>query len=210
KNQRMDLSLNDGNNRIATTGERHGFAAPVSPEGKLNYTYPRMARSIQTMMAGADKIAVMNEEYDDVSFGFIPDYYMTEYRYPSSKKAQKLHENLEANRAYGAWEIMARAMLLAGYRFTAIDIQNKPLRMEQTKTIALPSARYMDSNVQQKLVDYLTAGGNILLYGEVPLYDMEGKDCRILHEALGVTYTGEKYASQEYFLSVEPTPNCFL
>ncbi|MEH7237240.1 beta-galactosidase [Bacillus sp. JJ1562] len=209
RNYRTEFPLNDGNDRIATTGERHGFAAPVGPEGELNYSYPRMARSIQTMMAVSDKLAVMDEEYDDVAFGFIPDYYMTEYHYPTSEKVSKMYNNLTANRAHGAWEIMARAMLLAGYRFTAVDVQNKSLDPEKTKTIALPSARYMDRDVQRKLVEFLQIGGSLLLYGEVPLFDMEGKDCTILADALGVTFTGHKEASQEYFLSIEPDPNGF-
>ncbi|MFB1051006.1 hypothetical protein ACEWET_08600 [Paraliobacillus sp. JSM ZJ581] len=210
RNYRTDWKLNDGNDRIATTGERHGFAAPVNPEGELNYTYPRLAQSIKTMMAVSDKLAVMNEEYDAVAFGFIPDYYMTEYHYPLSEKVKEMHHNLTANRAHGAWEIMARAMLLAGYRFTAVDVQNKVLDPKETKTIALPSASYMAREVQTKLVNFLNEGGGLLLYGEVPIYDMEGKDCTILARALGVSYAGHKQATQEYFLSVETDPNSFI
>ena len=126
KNYRFEDSLGDGNDRIAFTGEHHGFAAPVGPEGKLNYTFPRMARSIKTMMAVADKIAAMDEERDNISFAFIPDYYMTEYRYPKSDKMAEVIANIRSNRAYGSWESMGRAMLLMGYRFGAVDIQNKP------------------------------------------------------------------------------------
>src|SRR5690625_3167501 len=37
-NYRLEDKLEDGNDRIATTGERHGFAAPVSPEGDRKST----------------------------------------------------------------------------------------------------------------------------------------------------------------------------
>jgi len=201
-NYRLEDKLEDGNDRIATTGERHGFAAPVSPEGELNYTYPRMARSIKTMMAVSNKLAVMNEVHDDIAFGFIPDYYMTEYRYPNSAKVQEVFKNIEANRAAGAWEIMARAMLLAGYRFTGIDVQNKRLDPESVGTIVLPSARYMSPNIQKSLVGYLESGGCLLLYGEVPQFDMEGQTCTILADALQVEHKGYQTAGPNYFLSV--------
>lgn len=188
RNYRMDVNLKDGNNRIAMTGERHGFAAPISPEGKLNYTYPRMARGIKTIMAVADHASMMNEEHDAVSFAFIPDYYMTEYCYQESVKQKEIYENISSNRASGAWEIMGRAMLLANYRFTAVDIQNKSLDVNKTPVLALPSARYMHQTIQQKLVDYVTAGGGIMLYGEVPLFDMEGNPCTIFADALGIIY----------------------
>jgi beta-galactosidase len=202
RNYRLNSKPNDGNDRIAFTGERHGFAAPVSPEGELNYTYPRMARVIQTMMAVSDKLAVMQEEHDGVSFAFIPDYFMTEFRYPKSKKLNQIIQNIEANRASGAWEIMARAMLLAGYRFGAVDIQNQPLDPEAVRVLAIPSARYMDANLQLKLVNYLNGGGGILIYGEVPVFDMEGKACTILADALGVKVTGIRRASEDYYLSL--------
>jgi beta-galactosidase len=201
-NYRFDQKRNDGNDRIAFTGERHGFAAPVNPEGELNYTYPRMARVNKTIMAVADKLAKMDEEHDAVSFAFIPDYFMTEYRYPKSERMTEIIRNLEANRAHGSWEIMARAMLLAGYRFGSIDIQNKPIDPKKTPVLTLASARYMHDDIQQKLVDYLNAGGKILLYGEVPTYNMEAKPCTILADALGVKPIGIRRDSGEFYLSI--------
>ncbi|WP_059172406.1 beta-galactosidase [Bacillus sp. FJAT-27445] len=202
-NFRMDQALHDGNDRIAFTGERHGFAAPVSPEGKLNYTFPRMARGIKAVMAVAEKAAAMDEQRDGVAFAFIPDYYMTEYRYPKSTKMAEIASNLEANRAGGGWESMARSMLLAGYRFGAADIQNKPLSASEVPVLALPSAKYMSREIQQKLVDYLDEGGGILLYGEVPEYDMEGHECSILADALGVKPIGVRRDSGGYYLSLQ-------
>jgi beta-galactosidase len=202
RNYRMDNEYSDGNDRIAHTGERHGFAAPISPEGELNYTFPRMARSIKTIMAVSDKLAVMEEERDSVAFAFIPDYYMTESRYSKSEKMKKMYQNIEANRAGSAWDNMARAMLLAGYRFGSVDIQNKRIDPTETPVLAVPSARYLHREIQQKLVDFLHAGGNILLYGEVPTHDMEAKPCTILADALGVQPTEVRTANLNYKLSV--------
>ncbi|WP_408007659.1 beta-galactosidase [Pseudalkalibacillus sp. A8] len=202
RNYRLDQKFDDGNDRIAHTGERHGFAAPISPEGELNYTFLRMARATKTMMAVADKLAVMEEEHDDVSFAFIPDYFMTESRYPNSEKIKEMYQNIEANRASAAWDNMARAMLLAGYRFGSIDVQNRTIDPKSTPVLVLASALYMDEGLQQKLADYLSDGGNILLYGQVPTYDLEGEPCTIFAEALGVKPTGFRQASQHYALSV--------
>ncbi|MCU9612673.1 beta-galactosidase [Caldibacillus lycopersici] len=202
RNYRFDELVHDGNDRIAITGEHHGFAAPVGPTGKLNYTFPRMARSIQTMMAVADKLAAMNEERDDVAFAFIPDYYMTEYRYPHSKKMREILANIEANRGAGAWESVGRALLLLGYRFTALDIQNKQFTKENAAVLVVPSAKYLDQTIQSKLVQYMNEGGTIILYGEVPQFDMEGNPCTILAEALGIEEMTERYDVDRYWLSV--------
>lgn len=202
RNYRLKEKRNDGNDRIASTGERHGFAAPISPEGELNYTYPRMARSIKTMMAVSDKIASMDEERDDVAFAFIPDYYMTESHYPKSEKIKEIYQNLEANRSNMAWENVARAMLLAGYRYGSVDIQNKQIDVKNTPVLVIPSAKYMHKHIQGKLVDYLNNGGGLLLYGEVPTHDMEGNPCNLLTNALGAQPVGMQLAGPDYDLSV--------
>ncbi|MEQ6377843.1 beta-galactosidase [Bacillaceae bacterium S4-13-56] len=202
RNYRLSEKHNDGNDRIASTGERHGFAAPISPEGELNYTYPRMARSIKTMMAVSDKLARMQEERDGVAYAFIPDYFMTESRYPSSEKMREIYQNIEANRTTAAWENMGRAMLLAGYRYGSVDIQNKPINASETPVLAIASARYMHKHIQEKIIQYLQDGGSILLYGEVPTHDLEGNSCTLLMDALNIKHANIYYDRLHYNLSV--------
>jgi beta-galactosidase len=60
----------------------------------------------------------------------------------------------------------------------------------------------MAADVQRRLVGYATAGGSILLYGDVPLFDMEGEPCTALLEALGLTPVGTRRAEAFYYLSL--------
>ena len=201
-NYRLEPPPDDGNGRIAHTGERHGFAAPVSPEGTLNYSYPRLARATLAMRAVGGKLATMREERDRVRLGFIPDYYMTEYHPPFSEAVLGFVANLEANRGRGAWELMCRAMLLAGYRFGALDIQNRPLSVADTPVLVLPSARYMAAAIQEKLAAWLRGGGKLLLFGDLPRFDMDGGPCSPLADVLGVRPAGSVFTGEERFLSV--------
>jgi beta-galactosidase len=202
-NYRLQDLPNDGNDRIAITGERHGFASPISPEGELTYLFPRMSKSIKTILTN-QKLASMEEELDNVTFAFIPDYFMTEYYYPKSKKMKSFIKNLETNRIGSAWEIVAKALLLKNYRFGAIDIQNNDLDISKTKVLVLASALYMDKEIQTKLEKYLYQGGSIFLLGELPLYDMEGNPCTILGDAIGVKIKETIYDKDHYYLSIYP------
>ncbi|GCE31230.1 glycoside hydrolase [Dictyobacter alpinus] len=202
RNYMLPEAVHDGNDRIAFTGERHGFAAPVDPEGRLTYSYRALAQVNKAISAVSDKLATMHEEHDALTFAFIPDYYMTEYRYPSSAKANEIVRNLEANRGAGAWDALAKALLLAGYRFGALDVQHRELVPQTTPLLVLPSARYMAGALQRKLADYVQAGGKLLLYGEVPLFDMEGREERILADALGLQPAGSRRAVDYYYLSL--------
>jgi len=204
-NHHLEIPVNDGNNRVAFTGQRHGFAAPIDPEGNFNYTFPRMVRSIKTMMSVEDKIATMIEERDNLAFAFVPDYFMTEYKYPQSQKMEKIYANIQSNRAYGAWEILGRAMLLANYRFGSIDIQNKNLNPIETPVLVFACAQYLHKSIQEKLVKYLEVGGKVFVYGELPLFDLYGNDCTILIDYLGLTYNHNLRDGHEFYLSTIAT-----
>ena len=97
---------------------------------------------------------------------------------------------------------MARALLLGGYRFGAVDLQSATLTSDTTPVLALASASYLDATVQEPLVRYLTAGGRLLLCGEVPSYDLERRSCTVLRDALGLSPRGLRLGDHAYFLSV--------
>lgn len=203
-NYHLRTKVNDGNDRIASTGERHGFAAPINPEGELSYTFPRMKRSIKTIMANSEKLATMEEEHDNIAYGFIPDYFMTESYYPQSEKMKEIIRNLEANRSSTTWNIISKLMILLNYRFGAIDIQNKPINHGEVKVLVVASARYMSKEIQEKLVDFTSNSGNLLIGGEIPIYDMEGNPCTILADALGVKVLDTLYNKHKFFMSIYP------
>lgn len=207
RNYKMDetLGVDDGNGRIAFTGERHGFAAPIGPEGEYNYTYDRMAQVIRLLGANGDKLADMQEERDLLALGFIPDYYMTEYCYPKSEKEKKMQENLMRFRGYDGIERFARSLLLNNFRFSAVNIQEREIDAETVKTLVVFSASYMEEKVQKRLTEYASAGGNLVLYGMLPEMDMEGNPCTVLKDALAVGEMKLYEGTYRYFLSVQPT-----
>jgi beta-galactosidase len=200
-NYRMERQYGDGNDRISFTGERHGTGAPVNPEGKFSYTFDRLARVNTTALAVEDKLTGMREEHDNLAIGFIPDYWMTESRYPKSELVADINQRLRDTRFGGPRRVMARSLLLSGFRFGAIDIQNRPLPQEG-RVLALAPALYMAAEVQRKIVDFLRFGGKALFHGELPRYDMTGAPCTILLDALGLEPVGRRESTHQYFLSL--------
>ncbi|HWV36486.1 MAG TPA: beta-galactosidase [Thermomicrobiales bacterium] len=201
-NYRLDRRTGDGNDRISFTGERHGTGAPVGPEGQLNYTYDRLARTNAMLLAFEDTLATMDEERDDLAMAFIPDYFMTESVYRGNPVMATIADNLRANRFGGPGQATIRALQQLTFRYTAVDVQNRPLDVATTPVLVLASARYMAAGIQEKLVAYLKAGGKLFLHGEVPLYDMTGADCTALLAALALEPATERVSTHRYFLSV--------
>ncbi len=176
----------DGNQRIAITGARHGFAAPIQPDGTLNYTYNKLKSTTQMILNLEDKLSLMKEDVDGVYIGFLADYYMTEYTNPDAKKTKEMQENLQFHRNSLFWDTLIKHMLLLHYRMKAIHLEHMPLNSETHQLLILGVAKYLAKEIQEKLVNYLKQGGKVFFIGELPIYDMFGDSCTILIDYLNI------------------------
>lgn len=192
----------DGNGRMAFTGQLHGFNAPVQPDGTHNYAYDFIADTAKSIHALNSLIASSRQVLDSVSMAFIPDYFLTEAVYDKSDKMRKMYHNLKRFRCEGQIDQVGRALLGHHISFDVVDVQNEEIPMGHALVIL--SARYMPQKVQQKIANFLEHGGRVLLYGEIPVFDMEGHACTILKDAMKL---GEpEYVENNppvYFLSMD-------
>ena len=180
----LDEPVGDGNDRISFTGERHGTAAPVGPEGQRGLTYEPTRRTVHAVTAMEPWLARMDEEHDNVQLGFVLDSYMTEYHYPGSAAMRDVVEDLQAHRGAGPRKARGRSLLLDGYRFGAVDLQHDD--PAPGGVVALAVGRHLAAEVQRRLVRHVEAGGGLLLLGPLPHLDLEGRPCTVLADALGL------------------------
>ncbi|MBU1142816.1 MAG: beta-galactosidase [Firmicutes bacterium] len=183
-NYRLDYSLSDGNDRIASTGEAHGFAAPISPDGTKSYVFDRTKNVVQLMRSHGLSLAKQKPIYDNITYGFIPDYFMTEFHYPGLEP--KIHRSLQQFRTGGAWDVVVKTLLLLNYNMNATNLDM--FNPDPNKILILPSAEYMSQQVQKRIVTFLQKGGKLLLYGQVPRFDLEGKPCQLLADYLELEF----------------------
>lgn len=172
----------DGNGRMAFTGKLHGFNAPVQPDGTRNYAFDHISRTARAIHALNGLIASSRQKLDNVTMAFIPDYFLTETSYGASEKIRQINSNLKKWRCEGSIDSVARTLLGKNINFDAVDIQHEEIPAD--KTLVMLSARYMPRNIQQKLIDFTAKGGNLLIYGELPEFDLEGNSCTLLLDAL--------------------------
>ncbi|WP_295702123.1 beta-galactosidase [Lapillicoccus sp.] len=183
-NPPLDEPVGDGNDRISFTGERHGTAAPIGPEGQRGLTFAATRDACAAVRANAAWLADMDEEHDDLAMGFVPDAFATEYRYPTSAVMTAVVDDLAAHRGPGGRKALWRSLLLAGHRFSAVNLQDPRAPLPQV--VALGCGRHLDRRVQERLVAHLDGGGGLLLLGLVPEHDLEDAPCAVLAEALGI------------------------
>jgi len=196
RNPMMDDPLSDGNGRIGTTGERHGFAAPIGPEGQLDSVYWAMKDTNEVLMANSEILAMGQEDWDDISLGFIPDYYSTDLK--PEGPMRDLAGKLEAAR--GWQERLIRAMLQRGLSFPAFNLQSG--KMPDTGCLALATSVCLDGLVARRLIEYAELGGRVILFGPVPTLDMVGRPMTMLVDRLGLKLGEMMRGSSEYFPSM--------
>ncbi len=189
-----------GTTRFAITGERHGFAAPVDPEGVPGRTFDATAEAIALVARLQPWLADATEEHDDLALGMVLDAYLTEYRAPGSDDDTEAVGELEHARGTGPRGLLGRVLLSLGYRFGAVDLQDPDVRLPRLVVLGSPSSA--DRPVQERLAAHVSDGGSLLLLGAVPTTELDGTLCTVLADALGVAVVGEERDRPGWFTSV--------
>jgi beta-galactosidase len=211
RNPLLPAPVGDGNDRVASTGERHGFAAPVDPEGRRAPGWDALRGATRAVADAAALLRAARPEPAPVTLGFVPDHYMTEYRYPGSAREAAHVAELERSRGSGPREVLTRALVLGGYAPDAVDLQADGTSGARTlaglpagHVLALGSTPVLDAAVQARLADWVRAGGRLLLHGPVPTIDALGEPCTVLLDALGVAAGARVESTATRFPSVTP------
>lgn len=204
ENYLLKRPAKDGNERMAFTGELHGMNAPVQPDGTHNYSFPQIAKTAKTIHALNELIASSYQVTDHVTLGFLPDYFLTEMCYSKSESITRIHKNLKSLRCENQIDHIIRALLGNYIHFDALDISKEEPDLE--RALVFLSARYMPKEIQIKLIRFMERGGRLLLFGELPEYDLEGKECSLLIDALQLNKPEYKYNHTPlYFLTASST-----
>lgn len=188
RNPMLFEPVGDGNDRIAFTGERHGFAAPIRPEGDLAPWFDETMRLTRAVADQAQTLRAARPERPPVTIGFVVDHYMTEYRVPGSAREAAFVADLERFRGSGAREILTRALVVGGHAPSATLIDG-PAAFDDLPTdqiLALSPTPYLDDDIQGALVGWVRRGGRLLLSGPLPQHDLEGRPATSLIDGLGI------------------------
>ncbi|MCG9896041.1 MAG: beta-galactosidase, partial [Fimbriimonadaceae bacterium] len=194
RNPKLAEAAGNGNGRVSFTGERHGFAAPIDPEGRLTPHFDALAEFAASLEPLRDRLADMDPDSDDLALGWVPDWWNTDFQHGPVmgglvSELQRMREPLDR---------LNRALLWLGFRFQAVDLTRM---MPEKKTLALASPQLMEEGLQVRLADWVKGGGRLFLVGDLPTRDLEGRACTRLLDALGVEAGGRLESRRGFHLS---------
>ena len=181
-------------------GHRHSWQAPVDMDGSLNPQYP-VIQHLGRMLHACEQSLLTTRQEAVVTLGLIPDYYMTEY---ADAATQAFRDELAFYRNEYLFEGMGKGMSVTNLIYEGYDLSApQPISVREHPKLAAFATRYMEADVQQRLVDYVMAGGRLLLFPTVPVMDMRGEPCTILRDALGCKAEVHDFGFAAYIDDVE-------
>jgi beta-galactosidase len=186
--------FSDGeNDPILSPTKRHDWGHPVRKDGTLRkhyFRYPKLSKVLKCY--GSDLIRSRPKTV--ATIGFLLDHFMTEVNNAFSQKATAI---LTHQREVILFDLIARGLSLTHRPFDALDLDNCALNVLQTPVCWVMMEKQCNPETQQKLVDYLQAGGKLILVGRMCVEDFEHRPCTILRDALGILQMedGEPFVS---------------
>lgn len=184
--------LNDIN--FGAFGTYHEWQAAVAPDGTKRPHYYAM-KNFGRQMKVFGSLVSDTAKQTDAAVGFYAPYYETEYL--SGPKI----EEWEWKKLHLFYDGLGRLLQLANINYSLYDIQRMPLEdMKNLPSLIVFSMEFMDEATQQKLVEYVKAGGKLLLNPNMPEQNLSLKKCTILADYLGVKVTGKKGRNLGYYI----------
>lgn len=88
------------------------------------------------------------------------------------------------------------AMMCSAYAPGLTELSGE---MDIKKPLILPCGGEMSRNAQERVTAFIQMGGNVLICGDIPQYDLDGNPCTVLQDALKLSFDRPKKSSSVQF-----------
>lgn len=176
------LFFDGENDPVLSPVKRHDWGHPVRNDGTLRrhyFRYPRLARAL----AAYGKELILARPKTAATIGFLLDDFMTEVNNSFTEERTKI---LTHQREVILFDFIARGLALTHRPFDALELSRARLNVAETPVLWVMMERQCNAAVQQKLVEYVSAGGKLILIGRMGLEEFNHQPCTLLKDTLGI------------------------
>lgn len=170
------------NHPVLSPVRRHDWGPPVRIDGSVRNHYHRYGE-LSAMLNAYGQALITARPQTVTTIGFSIDHYRTEVNNAFTQKSTDLLTLMRDNILF---EAFGKALAITHRPFNALELASAPLDPAQTPTLWTMLTSQCPRHIQQKLMDYLNAGGRLVLAGRLPVEDETRAPCTLLLEALDV------------------------
>lgn len=157
------LFFDGENDPLLSPVKRHDWGHPVRKDGTLRSHYHRYPALSRALAAYGDALTMARPE-TITTIGFLLDDFMTEVNLPSTQQATDI---LTHQREVILFDFIARGLALTHRRYDAVELARADLDPARHPLLWMMLDLSCPVPVQQKLVDYVRAGGRLVVVGRL-------------------------------------------
>ncbi len=177
--------------RKGYSGDTFYWFNPLTPEGERTVAFPLVQR-MSKIVKVAESLIVNAKRRAEVCVLFYPPYYATELERPTGR-ACELQFTPSAIRKPAYFDGLLKVLQILNIDYDMADLSKASAgSLNRYKQVWAFSTDEMNVADQQAIVDYTSAGGNVVLFPYLPDREMSQKPCTIIRDALTVSPSGKE------------------
>jgi beta-galactosidase len=188
------FSGGDNPDGIGSLGRRHDWQAVIAADGSLRPSYNTVQylgsvfRAMQEALVGSDNLA-------DVTIGYYSPYYLTD-TIPDNVSHEAVIERVIHDRTRLHFDGIYRILTALSVPIRAAAVKETALSPETMPVLWLATTPYLDADTTDKLLEYVQAGGHLILGPDIPRFDLQHRPLTSLIDAFGIADIQEQSKTQ--------------
>jgi beta-galactosidase len=171
------------------SGANFYWFTPLSPEGERGSLFPLVQRMSRILHA-SENVILDAERKAEVCMLFYPPYYATELEHPETG-ASGLHFNPSSIRRPAYFDGVLKVLQVLNVDYDMADLNRVSAEdLSKYKQAWAFCTDEMNADAQQVLAGYAMAGGNLVIFPNLPDREMSQKPCTIIRDALSIHPSG--------------------
>ena len=154
---------------------------------------------------------LLNETNADICVGLYKPYFYTELTTSQMLKEKRLdvaNLGLTFDPRFIREEIffngLLRGLQSLNFNYDIKDLENSSIKeLLKYKQLWITTTEFMDGNTQQLLVNFVKAGGHLIIYPTIPTLDLYLNNCAILKDGIGVQFSKSESPNKVEILGIQ-------
>lgn len=177
--------------RKGYSGDTFYWFTPLTAEGERTSAFPLVKR-LSKIIKTNERIILNAKRKAEVCVLFYPPYYATELERPESG-ASDLQFVPATIRRPAYFDGLLKVLQVLNVDYDMADLSKiKPEDLARYKQVWSFCTDEMNAGEQQVIVDYAAAGGNIVVFPNLPDREMSQRPCTIIRDALKLHPVGSE------------------
>ena len=196
-----------------TDGPMFYWYNAVNYKAQRQPSYPMVQELGEWLKLNGD-LLVQTKRPSSLAVGFYPHLYETEFLVPILGKGTKLNPGKLGlgidpvefrNRAY--FDGVLRILTQKSVPYDLADLTRRSVQdLLRYQELVILTNEIMDAETQKKIVDFVRAGGKLVIFPMLPIYDRDFNPCRIMQKSFGYEVRHRGTSNRIYMEGLKDIP----